>query len=289
MTAPAIDRRIFVVGVPRSGTTLVQSLLAAHSELTSFTESHFFSRHFSLVPIASMTLLTRSPLKRVSAFLAENDADDLSEELQERVRRVLPAAPLRPFGTGAVAHSLIGVLDELSQHRENRNWLEKTPRHLRYLPFLERLLGPSAHFVHVVRDGLETVASLHTASRDWERAYGVDECVERWNADVAFSLRRVGRPNDHFVAYEELTSRPEATLERLLGELGLTWEPEILERYGSTASELTTSEEPWKEATDRALRPSGTSETALSREQRDRAVGALRGELYQRLLESVAP
>ena len=43
-----IERRIFIVGVPRSGTTLLQSLLAAHSELTSFTESHFFSRYFSL-------------------------------------------------------------------------------------------------------------------------------------------------------------------------------------------------------------------------------------------------
>ena len=42
-----IGQRIFVVGVPRSGTTLLQSLLAGHSALTSFTESHFFDRHYS--------------------------------------------------------------------------------------------------------------------------------------------------------------------------------------------------------------------------------------------------
>ncbi len=41
-----IEGRIFVVGAPRSGTTLVQSLIASHSQVTSFTESHFFSRHF---------------------------------------------------------------------------------------------------------------------------------------------------------------------------------------------------------------------------------------------------
>ena len=41
-TAP--KQRIFLVGCPRSGTTLLQSLLAAHPDITSFPESHFF-RH----------------------------------------------------------------------------------------------------------------------------------------------------------------------------------------------------------------------------------------------------
>ena len=41
-----IESRILVVGVPRSGTTLVQSLLAAHSQVASWTESHLFARHF---------------------------------------------------------------------------------------------------------------------------------------------------------------------------------------------------------------------------------------------------
>ena len=39
----AILSRIFLVGCPRSGTTLTQSLLAAHPMVASFPESHFFS------------------------------------------------------------------------------------------------------------------------------------------------------------------------------------------------------------------------------------------------------
>ncbi|MFT6629815.1 MAG: hypothetical protein ACJA1R_003098, partial [Flavobacteriales bacterium] len=38
---------IFVIGAPRSGTTLVQSLLAAHPQLTSVPETSFFSRFIS--------------------------------------------------------------------------------------------------------------------------------------------------------------------------------------------------------------------------------------------------
>ena len=70
-----IDRRIFVVGVPRSGTTLVQSLLAAHSQVTSFTESHFFSRYFRALPRLSSAILTRDPAPRVRDFLLENGAE----------------------------------------------------------------------------------------------------------------------------------------------------------------------------------------------------------------------
>ena len=61
LTEDGIEQRIFVVGAPRSGTTLVQGLLAAHSSLTSFTESHFFSRHFKLVPPLTTPVLTLGP------------------------------------------------------------------------------------------------------------------------------------------------------------------------------------------------------------------------------------
>ena len=72
MTRPTIDRRVFVVGVPRSGTTLVQSLLAAHSTMTSFTESHFFDRHFTRLPPSSLSILSRNPAPRLHEFLLEN-------------------------------------------------------------------------------------------------------------------------------------------------------------------------------------------------------------------------
>ena len=80
---PGIDMRVFVVGVPRSGTTLLQSLLAAHSRVASFTESHFWSRHFRALPRLSSAVLTRDPAPRLREFLdrkRELDPDDLIEE-----------------------------------------------------------------------------------------------------------------------------------------------------------------------------------------------------------------
>ncbi len=294
-----VKRRIFVVGVPRSGTTLVQSLLAAHSEVTSFTESHFFSRHFKLLP-GSSVILTKNPKSRLVEFLAENDFDASSiagvmgDGAWASLVEGEPTRLLLPFRTREVAQQLLRVLDQLALSRGQSTWVEKTPKHLRYIPFLEKLAGPKTRtdFVHVVRDGLETVASLHKASKHWQHPYDLETCVERWNADVRFSLSRVQKANavanDHFVVYEDLTSQPESTLERLLQDLGLAWDPEILERYGQSSSQLVTPEETWKAGVDRGVRRSGTSEQVLTAAQGEWASQALRHDLYTRLREHAA-
>lgn len=283
--SPEIDGRIFVVGVPRSGTTLVQSLLAAHSATTSFTESHFFDRHFTHLPLLGGPILTRDPEPRVREFLAENQ-EEPPAVAAGLAARPLGVRPLLPFQTRAVALHLLKVLDELTLRRGRSCWIEKTPRHLRYLPFLERVAGSEARlcFVHVIREGLEVVASLHQASQSWERPYDPADCVRRWNADVGFSLGRSGSATDHFVFYEELTARPEATLQRLLVALGLGWEPEILERQAATADRLVTrQEEAWKADLGRGIRPSATSERTLTAEQRERMSRSLRQGLYEEL------
>ncbi len=284
----AIDGRIFVVGVPRSGTTLVQALLAAHGAVASFTESHLFDRHFVFLPGLGRPILTRDPGPRLREFLAENgeEAPAAAEEFAAAGGGLRGWRPLLPLRTGSVARRLLRVLDELTLRRGRAVWVEKTPRHLRYVPFLEGVAGPAggARFVHVVREGLETVASLRAASRGWERPYDLAACVRRWNRDIAFSARRLASPSDHFVVYEELAARPEAVLRTLLGELGLVWEPEILERYPTASERLVTGQERgWKGDVGRAIRPAPSSSSTLSEEERRRATRSLRREPYERI------
>ena len=155
-----------MVGVPRSGTTLVQSLPAANSGTTSFTESHFFSRHYSFLPLLGTPVLLRDPSPRVRAFLAENGESppDAAAWFAGAGGRALRVPVLRALFSRAAARRFVRVLDELASRRGKPVWVEKTPRHLRYGPFLLRLCGPGTHVVHVVRDGLEAVASLRSRS-----------------------------------------------------------------------------------------------------------------------------
>lgn len=284
-----IERRIFVVGAPRSGTTLVQSLLAAHSRVTSFPESHLFSRHFRVLPGSSAAILVRDPVPRLRRFLEEAalDSPALAAAMLEALRATVPAPFARPIGTRRVARQLLAALDCLASHRGFASWAEKTPMHLRYVPFLERLCaaGERPRFVHVIREGVEVVASLREASRSWERPYDLDTCVRRWNEDLGLSLARIRSASDRFIFYEELTSRPEATLARLFAGLDLEWEPEVLERYSVAADRLVVRGETWKANLAGGLRRSATSGSALTEEERKRVTAALQHDLYARIGE----
>lgn len=289
----AVQRRILVVGVPRSGTTLLQSLLAAHGAVATWRESHFFDRHFRPVPgWPARAVLVRDPSAAVEGFLGANDAPGPDPATLRWLRDPLPWTLRVPLlGTrqaDAVARRLLELLDDLAIGQGRATWVEKTPAHLRYLPFLERVAGrdedPDLVFVHLIRDGLETVASLVAASRHWTRAYRVEECVERWNREVAFSLSRAGSSRDRFVVYEDLAASPEAVLRPLLEDLGLDWQEEILERQVASYASVTAPEErEWKGRAGRAIRASATSEEVLTDAERERAVRGLRRELYEQL------
>ncbi len=286
-----VNMRVFVVGVPRSGTTLLQSLLAAHSRVASFTESHFFSRHFRAGPLGASAFLLRDPSARVGEFLRENGLEGaLAEALLEEAGWVdLGSGPL-VFQTRAVAEGLLGVLDALARSQQKPVWVEKTPRHLRFVPYLQGFFdGPAqVRFVHMMREGAETAASLYLASRHWERTYDLRSCAERWNRDVAFSLGRLASRHDHFVFYEDVARDTESTLRELLGALGLEWEPSILQNYRSASRQVIAAGERWKHGVGDAMRHSTASLQALSDVERRELDRRLDPELYAEFYRQVS-
>ena len=287
MTRRGIEQRIFVVGVPRSGTTLVQSLLAAHTHLTSFTESHFLSRHIRRLPLPPWGLLVRDPRPRLAEFLRENQVSDaLSNEILDS----LPSSRAPRILRGAESLlAFIGGLDKVTAARGKIGWVEKTPGHLRFVPFVEKAVGAARHvrFVHVIRQGPPTVESLYFASSHWEPAYGLRECAQRWNSDMEFSLSRCSSPRDRFVFYEDLLRQPEATCRELLDSLDLPWQPQVLQLYGERVKTLVTPEETWKADTGRPIGTEGPPREALSTAQRQRVAGWLREDLYEQLMHRV--
>jgi hypothetical protein len=278
--------RIFLVGVPRSGTTLLQSLIAAHPQVTSFTESHLFSRPFRRVPGLGL-VLAEDPTPRLLEFLAENGASPADvapwfgfPEPVELGSRVGRAAQTRE-----VARRLVGVLDALGRQRGLPVWLEKTPRHLHAIDLLESVCddGVPTRFVHLFRDGLQTVASLFAASRGWPEAYDLGTCIARWNRDLDRSVRYLDRPGHSFVRYESLTRDPEAVLRPLFAALDLSWRPSVLSDFGAVTDGLKTPDETWKGAVGRLIQPSATAGEVLDEAQRERVLRGLRCDAYAKL------
>ncbi len=145
-------RRIFVVGCGRSGTTLLQSLLASHPEITSFPESHFFPQ---LRPgrrwARKLGLISPRAPARFDAFVAAVGWP----------RRVRPRLPL----ARGYARAFVRLLDAIALKDGKANWVEKTPHHLRYIDEIESYV-PDAVFIHIIRSGADVVASYYAASNE---------------------------------------------------------------------------------------------------------------------------
>lgn len=242
--------RAFVVGCPRSGTTLLQSLLAAHPGVTSFPESHFLRR---LEPDKALYrrlgLASRRAVPRLEAYVSElrehgSDARAALGDWQA------PGWPLK-WSARVVFRAFVRSLDRVALVRGAGVWIEKTPNHLRYVHLIERYL-PRARVIHIVRDGLETVASLyrvtHAHPESWDGAWGLERCVDRWNESISRTAAQAGKPNHCLVRYEKLVERPAEVLAPVCALLGIEFRDEMLggsSREGA-AGQVVNAWETWK-------------------------------------------
>ncbi len=263
----AVERRIFVVGCARSGTTLLQSLLATQPGVRSFPETHFFNA--PRMPRWECALLR-------FGLLPPTFRADKARRAQDLLAAVAPApsiVPPRPaLRWGQHVRRGVQLLDDLTLAAGCSSWVEKTPSHLHVADALDRTVE-RASFVHIVRPGPEVVASLFEATRKhpeaWDGAYDIDRCVRRFNHDVAITRQLLSRPNHHLVRYEELTAEPARVLGPLCRSLGLDFHEEALNRYRDEAREVIGEGEEWKARNVEAITSHGraTFESVFSPEE----------------------
>jgi hypothetical protein len=106
------------------------------------------------------------------------------------------------------------------------HFAEKTPRHVRRIPLIRRLV-PEARFVLMVRDGRDVAASF--IRRKGAAIVG----AHRWMQDNRIVRAREGDPDVTVLRYEDLIADTEAALRAACAFAGLRFAPEML-RYHET-------------------------------------------------------
>lgn len=250
---PSTTGCIFIVGCPRSGTTLLQSLLASHSAIASFPESKFFLRLIAEPRQNSrrykLGLASADARPTLQRFLEEVGAPDLSAKL-----------PRLPFVRSYVA-GFDRILSQLAQRQGKHIWLEKTPEHLHSLGDIHQYL-PQSKIIHIVRNGTDTIASLYDLCQRHPQVWGqyfngLDGCIDRWINDVAISRRYINQPNHTVVRYATLVDSTEAEIQRLCQFLGVSFEATMLTRYQHTSQGLVRPRENWKGLNRAAIQSTG--------------------------------
>lgn len=209
-TSPLRDRAIFVVGVPRSGTTLLVSLLSMHPDVAGITgESHLFD-------------------KGVSRLFDNHEADEVPFLARFVDRRQLVDL-VRDLCDGVLLAMRTRVKPEAS------HVVEKTPSPQDAGIEARKLeVYPDGYFVHIIREVDDVVSSLQRV--DWFSG-GKAEARARWQESVEGVRDALGRSERYIeIRYEELVRDPGATLERIFGHIGLNTDADVLARLAERAA-----------------------------------------------------
>jgi Sulfotransferase family len=217
---------LFVLGVRRSGTTLLRVMLDRHPALAVPDESYFIS-----------TLAARHR----GRIDASSFCDDVARISTLRDWGVRPGDVRERLRAGAeTADGIAAIFETYAAHRGKPRWGDKTPMYMSRLGLLERLF-PEARFVHVVRDGrdaarsfLEMPAGLVTES--WAHPRGVAGFACQWRTEVRAARalgRRTGAVRYLELRYEELVADPASALESVAAFAGLQFDPVMLAYPGT--------------------------------------------------------
>ncbi|MBO2459985.1 sulfotransferase family protein [Actinomadura violacea] len=206
-------RPVFVLGCPRSGTTLLQQMLHSHRRLAVPSETRFV--HVAYARRLGFGDLRAEPNRRaLAAWITAGDGtkfDVLGLDADAVVDDIVDGPP-------TLGSALAAVFRRYAREHGKARWGDKRPSYFRKVPMLLRLF-PDAQFVHLVRDGRDAVSSLarmpwyggdvHSAALTWREA-----------VDTGSRLaRRLGPGHYYEMRYEDLVADPERSLFALCGFL----------------------------------------------------------------------
>jgi tetratricopeptide (TPR) repeat protein len=205
---------VFILGMPRSGTTLTEQIIAAHSKAQGVGELNRFS------------------------LLQTHFLNDYSNDANRR--RLFDNA--RKGELKARAQETIDLYDILTDQKSERI-VEKTPMNFLAVGYL-KLCFPFAKFVHCRRHPADNFISAYQNQMNRAHDYAYDQSAYANSYVMQDKMVQYWRSIgiDIFeLDYETLTSEPEPTARKLLEHLELEWEPDCLNFYKKERSVRTFS------------------------------------------------
>lgn len=189
---------ILIGGFYRSGTTLLRRLLDAHPAVHCPPE-----------------------LKFMRNVLGEYSDDPYGHLRFFNACRVLPLDEPERLAVWGRAYAELRA--RAAERIGKRRWADKDPENARYLPQWEQALSTGFVYVHLIRDPLDTLASVREMGFEKSLPPVLTEQVARWraNGEAALQFFAYAPERGYCLSYESLVERPQATLGGLLDWLGL--------------------------------------------------------------------
>ncbi|MFI7698367.1 sulfotransferase family protein [Nonomuraea sp. NPDC049480] len=216
------DRPVFVIGCPRSGTTMLQLMLHSHPRMAVPPETRFLvPAYYRRRTWGDLRITSR---RRALAQWIATDRSTKFRELKIDKEEFVRQAVAGPGSLGSV----IGTAFRMYADRfDKARWGDKRPSYVKQVDMLLRLF-PDAQFIHLIRDGRDCVSSLK--EMPW---YTLDSfhAVSTWAEaiDAGGKLKRT-LPEDTYyeLRYEDLTDDPATELKKLCHFLEEDFAPSMI-------------------------------------------------------------
>ena len=253
---------VIVLGVGRSGRTLLRVMLDRNSEIAIPYESFF------VTPLAQRH--GRRP--NLDDFL-----DDLGRFYQLYEWGISPEDVRPRLREGmTTGEAITAVFEVYAEHEGKPRWGDKTPLYMQHLPLLERLF-PDALWVHLVRDGRDAALSFLSlpegfSEKTWAMPHTAAQFAARWRTEILAARQLGAHVGGRYLElrYEDLVTEPERELRRVCEHTSLPWEPAMLD-YPGTSDVASMPEH------KNLAQPPDTGATRLAQPDEPRGRAGLRG------------
>lgn len=209
------ERPIFVLGMPRSGTTLTETIMATHPDVFGAGELH--------------------DIKKLVMKLGITDSDDMDAFTQQ-------VGGLDENRMTELADEYLAKLQDVDS--EARFVIDKMPHNFQYVGLIA-LLFPGARIIHCRRNPMDTCLSIYFQNFIWSHDYATelanigtfykeyDRLMRHWEEVIDIPMM--------IVQYEDMIEDQEGMTRKLLEFCGLEWDDSLMnfhesERLVTTAS-----------------------------------------------------
>jgi hypothetical protein len=221
-----VIRPLLLLGVSRSGTTLLRVILDRSQGIAIPDESFFVPllarRHGRVIDVGRF-------LDDVARLTVVREWGLTVDDVAARMRAGMPSG-----------EAIAAIFEAYAEAAGKPRWGDKTPLYMRHLGLLEELF-PNAQYVHLIRDGRDAALSFlelpkGTYTRTWAHPTTTAQFACLWRKEVrdARALgRRVGPARYHEARYEELVADPESAVRGICAFAELPFEPAMLDYAGA--------------------------------------------------------
>lgn len=237
-----INSPIFVVGAPRSGTTLLQLIIGTHSNLFSLPETHYFTFVNQNVKM----------IKNNSSTFSNILFDALEKKPMLLFRKNEKCNIIKAIGREKTEKNILEqiILEYKTKHSLGGNrWVEKTPRHVNHLNEIF-FSWPDAKVINVFRDPRGSISSFHHLKKfktKKDNYLDIFMRIFKWKKCISSAIEY---KNSIFtIRYEDLIDDTEYYTRKIMEFIGEEFEERQITDFNKNYKTSTINEEKHKKLT----------------------------------------